>query len=371
MIPNPLRGDGVLVLCEVNMPDGTRTRATCARRCGPSPSGSPQDAWFGMEQEYTLFEGNRPLGWPDHGFPAPQGGYYCGVGSDEVFGRELVEAHTDACIRAGIHIVGTNAEVMPAQWEFQIGAIGPLDMADELWLARWLLYRMGEDLGISATLHPKPVKGDWNGAGCHTNFSTKATRQPGGMKVIEAAMDKLKARHEQHIAVYGAHNIERLTGLHETAPINVFRWGSAIAARRSASRCRPSCRATATYFDPYDRRLPAAATAILGLTRLEAGAAAGAVDAGSCAVILALSALRASSVAALSSARRSMGLGSRSERTSASSARVTFSSIRPKASRAPATAFWPLPEPIRPPRASAVAFRARMVARRAGISRRR
>jgi glutamine synthetase len=187
-----------------------------------------------MEQEYTLFEGNRPLGWPDHGFPAPQGGYYCGVGSDEVFGRELVEAHTDACIRAGIHIVGTNAEVMPAQWEFQIGAIGPLDMADELWLARWLLYRIGEDLGISATLHPKPVKGDWNGAGCHTNFSTKGTRQPGGMKVIEAAMEKLKARHEQHIAVYGAHNTERLTGLHETAPINVFRWG--ISDRGSSIR---------------------------------------------------------------------------------------------------------------------------------------
>ena len=235
MIPNPLRGDGVLVLCEVNMPDGTTHPSNMRAALRASAERfADQDAWFGMEQEYTLFEGNRPLGWPDHGFPAPQGGYYCGVGSDEVFGRELVEAHTDACIRAGIHIVGTNAEVMPAQWEFQIGAIGPLDMADELWLARWLLYRIGEDLGISATLHPKPVKGDWNGAGCHTNFSTKATRQPGGMKVIEAAMDKLKARHEQHIAVYGAHNIERLTGLHETAPINVFRWG--ISDRGSSIR---------------------------------------------------------------------------------------------------------------------------------------
>ena len=227
---NPLRGDGrdYLVLCEVFNSDGktphpSNTRAPLRAVAEKTKA---LDPWFGLEQEYTLFEGNRPLGWPDHGFPAPQGGYYCGVGSDEVFGRELVEAHSEACMRAGIHIVGTNAEVMPAQWEFQVGAIGPLEVSDELWLSRWLLYRMGEEFGISATLHPKPVKGDWNGAGCHTNFSTKAMREPGGMQIIEAAMPKLKARHEDHIKVYGAHNTERLTGLHETAPINVFRWGS-------------------------------------------------------------------------------------------------------------------------------------------------
>jgi len=235
-IPNPLRPPGdVLVLCEVMNPDGSPhwSNQRAALR-GVAEKYASHDAWFGMEQEYTLFEGNRPLGWPDKGFPAPQGGYYCGVGSDEVFGRTLVDAHADACIRAGLHIVGTNAEVMPGQWEFQIGALGPLEMADELWLARWLLYRMGEDMGISATLHPKPVKGDWNGAGCHTNFSTKETRAAGGMKFIEKAMDKLRARHEEHIAVYGAHNVERLTGLHETAPINEFRWG--ISDRGSSIR---------------------------------------------------------------------------------------------------------------------------------------
>jgi glutamine synthetase len=227
MFPNPLRPAGdVLVLCEVHNPDGTpHASNTRSPLRAVAEKYAAQDAWFGMEQEYTLFEGNRPLGWPEKGFPAPQGGYYCGVGSDEVFGRKLVEAHADACLRAGIRLVGTNAEVMPGQWEFQIGALNALEMADELWMARWLLYRMGEDIGVSATLHPKPVKGDWNGAGCHTNFSTKATRSPGGMKVIEAACEKLRARHEQHISVYGAHNVERLTGLHETAPINEFRFG--------------------------------------------------------------------------------------------------------------------------------------------------
>ncbi|HEX6179465.1 MAG TPA: glutamine synthetase GlnII [Thermoanaerobaculia bacterium] len=226
-VPDPLhRENDILVLCEVLNPDGSvhwsNTRAHLRQ---VAEKHKDQEAWFGIEQEYTLFEGNKPLGWPDKGFPAPQGGYYCGVGNDEVFGREVVEAHADACMRAGIHIEGTNAEVMPAQWEFQIGPLGPLDMGDELWLARWLLYRIGEEFGVAATLYPKPVKGDWNGAGAHTNFSTKKMRADGGLKVIEEAMKRLEKRHEDHIKVYGAHNEERLTGQHETAPIHSFRYG--------------------------------------------------------------------------------------------------------------------------------------------------
>jgi glutamine synthetase len=256
MMPDPLHRDGdVLVLCEVLNPDGTvhpsNTRAFLRE---VAERYKDQDCWFGIEQEYTLFEGNRPLGWPASGFPAPQGGYYCGVGADEVFGRDLVEAHADACIRAGIHIVGTNAEVMPAQWEFQVGAVPAPDIADELWLARWLLYRIGEEFGISATLYPKPVKGDWNGAGAHTNFSTKATRAVGGMKVIEEAMQKLAKRHDEHIKVYGAHNEERLTGLHETAPIHEFRFGT---SDRGASVRIPMATANQGYGYFEDRR-PAA-----------------------------------------------------------------------------------------------------------------
>jgi glutamine synthetase len=256
MMPDPLHRDGdVLVLCEVLNPDGTvhpsNTRANLRQ---VAERYKEHDCWFGIEQEYTLFEGNRPLGWPASGFPAPQGGYYCGVGADEVFGRDLVEAHADACIRAGIHIVGTNAEVMPAQWEFQVGAVPAPDIADELWLARWLLYRIGEEFGISATLYPKPVKGDWNGAGAHTNFSTKETRAEGGMKVIEEAMKKLARHHDDHIKVYGAHNEERLTGLHETAPIHEFRFG---VSDRGASVRIPMATTNAG-FGYFEDRRPAA-----------------------------------------------------------------------------------------------------------------
>ncbi len=227
LIPDPIRGgDNIIVLCEVFNADGTvHVTNTRAQLKGLAKKYKKHEPWFGIEQEYTLFQGIKPLGWPDNGFPAPQGGYYCGVGADEVFGRPIVEAHMDACIRAGLEISGINAEVMPAQWEFQIGPLGALETADQTWLARWLLYRIGEEFKVSATLHPKPVSGDWNGAGAHTNFSTKAMRENGGMKVIEEACKKLESKHAEHMAVYGAHNEERMTGLHETCKIDEFRYG--------------------------------------------------------------------------------------------------------------------------------------------------
>ena len=226
-IPDPIRGeDNILVMCEVYNADGTphRTNTRAALRA-VAEKYADQDAWFGIEQEYTFFDGIKPLGWPDNGFPAPQGGYYCGVGSDEVFGRELVEHHMEACMAAGLEISGINAEVMPGQWEFQIGPLGALEVSDEIWLARWLLYRIGEEYGVSATLDPKPVKGDWNGAGAHTNFSTKAMREKGGLAIIEDACEKLAKTHDKHIACYGAQNDERLTGLHETCSISDFKYG--------------------------------------------------------------------------------------------------------------------------------------------------
>jgi len=222
---DPIRGgDNKLVMTEVlhtdMTPHRTNTRAACA---AVAERYKKHDCWFGLEQEYTFFQGAKPLGWPENGFPAPQGGYYCGVGADEVFGRDVVEAHMDACIEAGIKLSGINAEVMPAQWEFQVGPLGTVEVADHLWVARWLLYRVAEDFDVSATLDPKPVKGDWNGAGCHTNFSTAAMRE--SLDACIAAAKALGERHELHVSNYGDRIEERLTGRHETASYKEFSYG--------------------------------------------------------------------------------------------------------------------------------------------------
>jgi len=226
--PDPLRpGDNILVLAEVLLvdkkPHPTNTRAAAERA---AKKYARQEPLFGIEQEYTMMKlDGRPLGFPDEGFPGPQGPYYCGVGAGRITGREIVERHTQACIDAGISISGTNAEVMPGQWEFQVGPLGPLEVSDQLTVARWLLHRIAEDYDVVISLAAKPEKGDWNGAGAHTNFSTNTMREAGGVHAIELACKALGKNIEKHIDGYGHDIKSRLTGAHETAPWNKFSYG--------------------------------------------------------------------------------------------------------------------------------------------------
>jgi glutamine synthetase len=250
---DPIRGGNhILVMCEVMNADGSVHSSNSRSQLREiAKQFKSEESWFGIEQEYTFFEGRNPLGWPEGGYPAPQGPFYCGVGADEVFGREIVEHHLELCLEAGLELSGINAEVMPGQWEYQVGPLGPLEVSDQLWISRWLLYRISEDYGVSATLHPKPVKGDWNGAGAHINFSTKSMREKGGIKVINNACEKLSKKHEKHINIYGAHNEQRLTGKHETCSISEFRYG---VSDRGASIRIPMQTANDGYGYLEDRR---------------------------------------------------------------------------------------------------------------------
>ena len=235
---NPLRttpGNHYLVMCEVyesdQQPHPTNSRNKLRSIMEKANGAEP---WIGFEQEYTLFQHTRPLGWPDKGgFPAPQGPFYCGVGANRVFGREIVEEHLELCRQAGLSIYGINAEVMPGQWEFQIGYRGienercdPLTMSDQLWLARYLLNRVSEKYTVTVSLSNKPMPGDWNGAGMHTNFSTADTRQKEtGLNCINKAVEKLSGKHKEHISDFGSDLSQRLTGLHETCHIEQFKSG--------------------------------------------------------------------------------------------------------------------------------------------------
>lgn len=235
----PFRGgDNVIVMCDTyaaatGEPLPTNTRKACNDQMEKVKDHEP---WFGIEQEYTLYEpdGTTPLGWPKNGFPRPQGPFYCSAGFDCSYGRAVADAHMKACLHAGIKLSGLNGEVMPGQWEYQVGPCLGIEEGDHLWMSRYIMIRICEIFGVNVTFHPKPMKGDWNGAGCHCNYSTKSMRAPGGLKVIEEALAKLEVKHQEHIDVYGAGNDERLTGAHETAPITKFSFG---VANRGAS-CR-------------------------------------------------------------------------------------------------------------------------------------
>ena len=228
--PDPIRGgDNLLVLCETALtadlsPHPTNTRALA--RAAMEKYGD-QEPWFGLEQEYTMIDPKTgwPAGFPPNGFPAPQGPYYCGVGALKIHGRDVVEEHTTLCIEAGLKISGTNAEVMPGQWEFQIGPADTVEVGDHMWIARYLLYRIGEKYDIEISIAAKPMKGDWNGAGMHTNFSTKAMRQ--SYEPIITACESLGAPDKltEHISGYGYGIQDRLTGAHETQRWDTFSYG--------------------------------------------------------------------------------------------------------------------------------------------------
>lgn len=261
---DPLRADSLLVLCEVLNADRTPHLTNTRHLLIPKVEETrDQEPWFGIEQEYFLFKDGKPLGFPkgDKTYPAPQGPYYCGVGGDRAFGRVICEAHVEACIQAGLEICGTNAEVAPGQWEFQLGILDPVNIGDQLWIARYLLNRIAEDHDTIVILDPKPLgkNVDFNGSGGHTNFSTKATRAEGGMQTIEEICNKLADRHSLHMAGYGEGNRERMTGIHETCGYDQFKFGNSDRgcsiriplATRSEGKGYFEDRRPAANLDPY------------------------------------------------------------------------------------------------------------------------
>jgi glutamine synthetase len=223
IFPDPDRKNGFLVMTEVLNADHTPHESNGRAHIDDDDN----DFWFGFEQEYFFWdiETNKPLGFPENGYPAPQGPYYCGVGAGKVYGRQIMDEHLDQCLEAGLNVEGINGEVAAGQWEFQIFAKGAREAGDQIWVARYLAERNAEKYGVAINWHPKPIKGDWNGSGMHCNFSNSVLREAGSEEVYNTICDAIGEKVQAHIAVYGADNDQRLTGLHETQSIDQFSYG--------------------------------------------------------------------------------------------------------------------------------------------------
>jgi len=235
---DPFRGyPHVLVLADCynawdDKPAIGNTRAACDEEMKKYKK---LDPWFGIEQEYTLMKPGKvgetpkvPLGFnADDSEPAPQGPYYCGAGFGLAIGRAVADEHYKLCLAAGIKIAGVNAEVMPGQWEYQIGPCRGIEIGDHMSMGRYIMLRVTESHNCIVSFSPKPMEGDWNGAGCHTNFSIKEMRTTGGYDVILKVCEAFGKVAKEHVTEYGEGNDKRLTGKNETCSINEFKFGVA------------------------------------------------------------------------------------------------------------------------------------------------
>lgn len=254
-----------LVLCEVFYdevtPHETNHRAICKSIYVNRKDIFNKDAWFGLEQEFFFFDKltKRPYMWSEKKNLNPeQGEYYCGINRCFPKERIIMDTLYNTCLRLGIPISGINQEVAPSQWEYQIGPCQAPYIADYMIFVKYILFSLCEEQNLYAVFNPKPIKGDWNGSGCHINFSTNETRSifeteiykskrsdtenndislnittPALVK-INNIISSMKEEHSVFIELLGERNKERLSGICETETFDKFSYG--IGTRNTSIR---------------------------------------------------------------------------------------------------------------------------------------
>tara|TARA_R100001377_G_scaffold32694_1_gene17818 strand:- start:479 stop:1459 length:981 start_codon:yes stop_codon:yes gene_type:complete len=221
---DPFAEDGYLVLCEVCYHDGTPHESNFRSKLRGVNYPIVADPWLGLEQEVTFMHPvtHQPLGLLLQ--PEEQGQYYCGVGRQNAVGRDVMTEFEKRCDAAGIKLAGVNAEVMPGQWEWQTPPQEALVVSDNLWVSRYILDRISEDMGVVVSYSPKPHP-DYNGAGCHANFSTRKMRDELTDEMIEDLMKVMEEDHVDYLASCGEGYADRMSGGYETSDWKTFTWG--------------------------------------------------------------------------------------------------------------------------------------------------
>lgn len=239
------------VFCESLNKDGTpaegNTRHTCVKYFEQDRV-KESDPIFGMEQEFYVLKDGKPLVWSDN--PEPQGDYYCGVGHQSIGrGRAFLEEMTNIINDDDLklNITGTNMEVGPGQMEVQLCEHG-LEAADKMLVMRFFMIIEAEarDLEVDFTPKPSILSGpEWNGSGCHVNFSTKEMREDGesplsAVLAMANALQNLKDNHSSQVQYLGSeNNRKRLTGENETSSYDTFTYG--VAHRGASARIPRQC----------------------------------------------------------------------------------------------------------------------------------
>lgn len=252
-----------LVLCDTYNRDGTPHETNKRVECVEVEKKAKEHGCiFGIEQELYIYDAktHQPVGWDTKNYNE-QGRYYCSSGGDNLFVRNIMTEHMAACLKAGLHIRGMNSEVGVSQTEYQCGELSSTDISDELWMMRYIMNRVCENHGCYVILHPKPLedKERWNGSGCHTNISTKWSREAKNDELdleIKNMCERLGKKHCEHMLLYG--NVEenklRLTGKHETANFYNFLYGDnnrGCSIRTQKGKVYIEDRRPASNMDPY------------------------------------------------------------------------------------------------------------------------
>ena len=222
----------IMVLCDNNATAASRRNHAIESFKKPQTS----EPWFGIEQEYYLVNSENskcPYGYTESNMPKHQKRFYCNMSREN--GRDVAEKHMWYCISADLKIAGVNAEVGPSQWEYQIGPCVGIAAGDELMLSRYIMERIVSDIpGMTISWSPKPFR-QYNGSGCHTNFSTKEMREKGGYRHIIRSIELLGQRcANAQNDLYGVDNYLRTTGTHEAPSSKEFSYG--VGTRNTSVR---------------------------------------------------------------------------------------------------------------------------------------